>query len=219
MFVRSQCLGKLYPMLRASPHSVEMLPSFLAVAENLACGHWQWFIASHASLNAAERGRAFRAEDRAVWFTQLVTAVVHTVGLEEAPPELASQPLAILQRLQSVHSLYATEVFERAIRQPLLDALFALLTSGRNGFMRDEVIAVVYEVAKAVDYHAFVSVVIPSCVRQYTNLQDANAIAMLVGCFETSANREPPSLMSFAGSVDRFLNDLTLLSKHADKAR
>jgi hypothetical protein len=138
---------------------------------------------------------------------------IETISLDEASPELACQPLQMLQKLHKGHMLYTCQAFAEHIRQPLLEILFGLLTSGRNGFMKDSVIEVIHEIASA-DFETFFNHFIPACVRRHTNVGEPQ-IEVLKGCFSLADS----SLLSFATNVERFLNDLALISQHADGSR
>jgi hypothetical protein len=132
---------------------------------------------------------------------------------ESLSPRLCRQVLALLDRIDKAHSLFAFTGFQSEIRLGFLSTLMNILTKGEMNLLQEEIIGLIHRLA-GVDFQSFYQVFLPTYTKGILSPQKLELAGSFGDnqCLQWSGQVDLPT---FTSDVHGFLNDLRLLKAQA----
>lgn len=188
-----------------------MLSHFVALVEQLLEKHFRFFVVSTGVFGAdGQRERGYTSEAAHAYFVSIFQSVAGVLSREGArlSPRLCAQVLALLDRVDRAHALFAFSGFQRELRMGFLSTLMNLLTRGEMNLLQDEAIALLHRVAAA-DLPSFYQQFLPAYISEMLSPAEYAAAARQNGEFLHWSGQA--DLPTFSAEVLSFLNDLRVL--------
>ncbi|GLE03614.1 hypothetical protein PINS_up012516 [Pythium insidiosum] len=201
-----------------------ILGYFVSLVEQLLEKHYRFFVAPATNLS---RERAFSSDVARNYFVSIFQSLAAVLtsqssqadsqaeqrGNSGLSPRLCRQVLALLDRIDRAHSLFAFSGFQSEIRLGLLSTLMTILTKGEMNLLQDEVIALIYRLA-AVDFQSFFTVFLPAFTKDILTPSDVEVAASYDDgeCLQWSGQVDLPT---FTRDVHAYLNDLRAIKAQA----
>lgn len=218
------CYGPLKDSIFNHPESeAHILGYFVTLMEQLLEKHYRFFVTPMAMGPNGQRERGFSSDVAHTYFVsifQSLAAVLtregassSSTGQEALSPRLCHQVLALLDRVDKAHSLFAFSGFQSEIRLGFLSTLMNMLTKGEMNLLQEEIIGLIHRLA-AVDFSSFYQVFLPGYTKDILT-PDELQVAGAMGegqCLQWTGQVDLPT---FTTEVHGFLNDLRVLKAQA----
>ncbi|KAJ0407483.1 hypothetical protein ATCC90586_008958 [Pythium insidiosum] len=199
-----------------------VLGYFVALVEQLLEKHYRFFIAPATNVS---RERAFSSDAARTYFVSIFQSLAAVLTSQSSQadaqaeqrgglsPRLCRQVLALLDRIDRAHVLFAFSGFQSEIRLGLLSTLMTIVTKGEMNLLQDEVIALIYRLA-AVDFPSFFTVFLPAFTKDILTPADVEVAASYDDgdCLQWSGHVDLPT---FTRDVQAYLNDLRAIKAQA----
>ncbi|TYZ69180.1 hypothetical protein PybrP1_006162 [[Pythium] brassicae (nom. inval.)] len=206
------CFGPLKESIFSHPESdAVVLGHFIALVEQMLEKHFRFFVVSTGAIGVdGQRERGYASEAAQAYFLSIFQSVAGVLSREGArlSPRLCAQVLALLDRVDRAHGLFAFSGFQRELRMGFLSTLLNLLTRGEMNLLQDEAIALLHRVAAA-DLPSFYQHFLPAYINDMLSPAEYAAAARLDGEFLHWSGQA--DLPTFSAEVLSFLNDLRVL--------